>query len=92
MNRLVFKNQSYLSRRDIDFIAEQVGLDLAAFSTCMDDPSILAGIASDIEAAEKAGVTGTPSIFITAVGKAGQWFKVTGDVNELSAALSSFNQ
>jgi protein-disulfide isomerase len=89
MSRLVFKNQNYLSGKDIEFLAEQVGLDMAAFSTCMDDPSILAGISSDIKAAEKAGVSGTPSIFVTGIDDSGKWYRLTGSVADLAAALST---
>jgi len=89
MNRLVFKNQKYLSKRDIDFLAEQIGLDMTAFGNCMIDPVIMAGIKSDINAAEKAGVTGTPSIFLTGIGEEGKWYRLVGNVDDLVKILSS---
>jgi len=89
MNRLIFKNQNYLSRRDIDFIGEQVGLDMEQFATCMEDPSILAGITSDINAANKVGVSGTPSIFISGLDADGKWYRLTGTVDQLVTALVS---
>ena len=92
MNRLVFKNQNYLSRRDIDFIGEQVGLDMAQFATCMDDPSILAGITSDINAANKVGVTGTPSVFLTGIDADGKWYRLTGSVDQLTVALTNTSE
>ena len=71
----------------LDFIGEQVGLDMEQFATCMEDPSILAGITSDINAANKVGVSGTPSIFISGLDADGKWYRLTGTVDQLVTAL-----
>ncbi len=93
MNSIVFKNQSYLSRKDIEFMAEaQVKLDMAQFKTCLDDPAMVKGIQSDIAAAEKVGVTGTPSIYIKGVANTEIWYKVTGSVKQLQAALAALEK
>ncbi len=91
MNSIVFKNQNYLSRKDIEFMAEaQVKLEMTQFKACLDDPAMLKGIQSDISAAEKVGVTGTPSIYIKGVADTEKWYKVTGSVKQLQAALAAF--
>jgi len=89
MSTVVFKNQSYLSRKDIEFMAEaQVKLEMSQFKTCLDDPAMLKGIQSDVSAAETVGVTGTPSIYIKGVANTEKWYKVTGSVVQLKAALA----
>ena len=62
---------------------------MAQFTTCMDDESILAGISSDIKAAEKAGVSGTPSIFLSGIDDSGKWYRLTGSVGDLESVLSN---
>ena len=94
MNSIVFKNQSYLSRKDIEFMAEaQVQLDMTQFKTCLDDANgaVLKGIQSDISAAETVGVTGTPSIYIKGIGNAEKWYKLTGSVAQLQTALAGLS-
>ena len=89
MSTVVFKNQSYLSRKDIEFMAEaQVNLDMPQFKMCLDDPAMLKGIQSDVSAAEAIGVTGTPSIYIKGVANTEKWYKVTGTVVQLKSALA----
>jgi len=89
LSRLVFKNQDYLARFGIfNSFAEQVGIDKIAFAACMDDPKILAGISSDIKAAEKAGVKGTPSIFLTGIDDSKKWYRLTGTPEDLLVVLS----
>ncbi len=60
---LMFKNQNRLAREDILFMADQVGLDREALSRCMEDPAVLEVIRDDVEAASRAGVRGTPTLF-----------------------------
>jgi protein-disulfide isomerase len=38
-------------------------LDLAAFRTCLDDPSTLARVGEDVEVAARVGVGSTPTMF-----------------------------
>jgi protein-disulfide isomerase/uncharacterized membrane protein len=94
MNSIVFKNQNYLSRKDIEFMAEaQVKLDMPQFKACLNDEggNVLKGIQSDIQAAETVGVTGTPSIYIKGVANTEKWYKVTGTVAQLQTALAGLD-
>ena len=89
MNSIVFKNQNYLSRKDIEFMAEaQVQLEMTQFKACLDDASMLKGIQSDIQAAETVGVTGTPSVYIKGIANTEKWYKLTGTVPQLQTALA----
>ena len=88
MSAIVFKNQNYLSLKDIEFLAEaQVQLEMTSFKTCLDDPTVLAGIQSDIKAADAVGVQGTPSVYIKGVGNPEKWYRLTGTVPQLQTAL-----
>jgi protein-disulfide isomerase len=53
-----------LSRSSINKIARSLELDLEKFQEDMNSPVIRAKIKKDLEDASKAGVTGTPTIFI----------------------------
>ena len=53
-----FSNNKYLE------IAQNIGLDVKEFSLDMMRPSIRKKIEQDINDAKKAGVTGTPTIFV----------------------------
>lgn len=48
----------------IDTIAKDLGLDLVKFKKDMESPEVRQKIAKDISDAEKASVTGTPTVFI----------------------------
>ena len=60
----LFLNQNNLSSDKYLEIAEELGLDLKKFSLDMMRPSIRKKIEQDVSDAKKAGVTGTPTIFV----------------------------
>jgi len=60
----LFLHQSSLSSAKYLEIAENLGFDLKKFSLDMMRPSIRKKIEQDISDAKKAGVTGTPTIFV----------------------------
>jgi len=53
-----------LSKEAIDKIAVELNLDIAKFQQDMASPKIQAAINKDLQDAQKAGVTGTPTPFI----------------------------
>lgn len=60
----LFLHQSSLSNATYLEIAQNMGLDRKTFSLDMMRPSIRKKIEQDMSDAKKAGVTGTPSIFV----------------------------
>ncbi|HJQ82976.1 MAG TPA: DsbA family protein, partial [Candidatus Binatia bacterium] len=60
---VLFENNEHLERDDLFRYAREMGLDLAAFRACLDDPSTRARVGDDVAAATRAGVTSTPTIF-----------------------------
>ena len=60
----LFLNQSSLSNDKYLEIAQKMGLDLKRFSLDIMRPSLHQKIELDVEDAKKAGVTGTPAIFV----------------------------
>jgi len=60
----LFINQNSLSSQKYLEIAKDLGLDLKKFSLDMMRPSLRQKIEQDIEDAKKAGVTGTPTLFV----------------------------
>jgi protein-disulfide isomerase len=61
---LLFENGQQLGRDALVTYAERVGLDTHAFEQCLDDPATHARVADDVEAAGRAGVNSTPTLFI----------------------------
>ena len=60
-----------LTAHHLDAIVPRVGLDLAAWQQCLNDPTALQAVQQDIEVAHQLGVTSTPSVFINGVMFAG---------------------
>jgi len=61
---LLFENGERLGRDALITYAQRVGLDGRAFEQCLQDPAIHARVAADIDAATRAGVNSTPTLFI----------------------------
>jgi len=60
----LFRNQNALSSEKYLEIAGELGLDLKQFTLDMMRPSLRQKIERDMADAKKAGVTGTPTIFV----------------------------
>jgi protein-disulfide isomerase len=60
----LFANSSQLSDDALKQHAAALGLDTAAFSSCLDDHQMKAKVEKDFQDGEMAGVTGTPAFFI----------------------------
>ena len=60
----LFINQASLGSEKYLEIAQKLGLDLKKFSLDMMRPSLRKKIEQDVAEAKKAGVTGTPTIFV----------------------------
>ena len=85
-NAIAFKNQKYLSKDDILFLAERIKLNTSTFATCLNDPAMVEGVKSDISSADKAGLSGTPSLFLRGF-EGGRWVKIDGTTAELLQTL-----
>ena len=64
MHDLLFANSSQLSDEKIRSLAQQVGLDLARFDKDRNDKRLRDEVQRDLELGQKAGVQGTPTVFI----------------------------
>ena len=61
---LLFENYQKLNDEKVAEISEKIDLDVERFNKDMEDPRILAMISRDRSDGNKAGVRGTPTIFI----------------------------
>jgi len=61
---VLFEHQRQLDRASLLRYARELGLDLEAFRTCLDDPATMARIKSDIEAGDRVDIESTPTLFI----------------------------
>lgn len=77
LTRLMFINQRTLEKEDIRFMAEQVGLELDAFETCMADPATSEAVKKDVAHAHEVGVYATPSLFLQGL-NGEEWVHVHG--------------
>lgn len=60
----LFEHQRALDRDSLFRYARDLGLDIATFRTCLDDPATMDRVRADVAAGEKVGVDSTPTIFI----------------------------
>jgi protein-disulfide isomerase len=60
----LFANPAKLGAADLKAHAAALGLDTAAFNTCVDNRQQKPGVDADVSAADAVGVTGTPAFFI----------------------------
>lgn len=63
----LFQNQNALALPDLEARAKQVGLDLAAFRSCLSAKQTAKEVDADLEEARRAGVTGTPAFFVNGI-------------------------
>ncbi|MFT5431676.1 MAG: protein-disulfide isomerase, partial [Myxococcota bacterium] len=61
---LLFANQKALERPNLEQYAQQLGLDMAKFKEALDSGKHKARIAADMAQAQRAGVTGTPAVYV----------------------------
>jgi len=66
-HRLVFLNQQALTAQDLDTYAEEVGLDLPSFASCLTQEATTLAVMRDAEAGKRAGATATPTFFINGI-------------------------
>jgi protein-disulfide isomerase len=61
---LLFKNYNHLNEQKVKEIAQQLNLDMEKFEKDRKDPRIRAMINKDLAEGNRAGVRGTPTIFV----------------------------
>ena len=61
---MLFEHQKALDRDSLFRYARDIGLDIPAFRTCLDDPATMDAIAADVAAGTRLGIESTPTIFI----------------------------
>jgi protein-disulfide isomerase len=64
MHDLLFANQEHLKLKNLHGYAEQLGLDMALYTSEMDDHVYLQRVREHIESGLKSGVRGTPAFFV----------------------------
>ena len=58
---------STLKKEDLSILAENIGLNMAKFRSCLTDPKIAAEIQADFEDGQAYGITGTPGFFVNGI-------------------------
>lgn len=64
MHDIVFKNMRALSNENLEEYAGEIGLDVAKWKKDFESDAIKKQVADDLAAGRKAGVRGTPSIYV----------------------------
>jgi protein-disulfide isomerase len=67
MHDLLFSNQGSLGSESYALFAEQLGLDMDAFSACLEDGKYEEEVLADLDDGLSYGVTGTPTFFVNGV-------------------------
>ena len=61
---LLFDNQRSLDPERLRQLAATAGVGIAAFDRCLQEPKVMARVLADMAEGRKAGVSGTPSVYI----------------------------
>lgn len=61
---VLFQNQTYLRRADLERYAEEMGLNIEQFKSCLDDKTAEAIVIRDRKDGEALGIPGTPALFL----------------------------
>jgi protein-disulfide isomerase len=64
MHDKLFENQNALTIQDLKQYAADLGLDTAAFNSCLDNGDMASEVQNDFNDGQAAGVSGTPTFFI----------------------------
>lgn len=64
MHDALFESQQQLAQLDYKAKAAELGLDTARFSSCLDSEAKAEAVQADLEAGRKAGVSGTPALYV----------------------------
>ncbi len=64
MHDKIFANQKQLERPALEGYAEEIGLDMAKFKAALDNGEFTARVKADMAEGQRAGVRGTPSIYV----------------------------
>ena len=79
---IAFKNQHALRMEDINLYAKSLGLDMSAFSSCMQSGRAKPIITADTEAGKSLDIHGTPRIFIN-----GRLYRSGNSVQQMAMAI-----
>lgn len=61
---MTFKNQANLTREQFIADAQELGIDVATFTTCLDSQKYMDKVRKDVTDAQNLGVNGTPAFFV----------------------------
>lgn len=88
LSDLLFKNQRYQSSEDIQFMAKQAELDMAALEACMAEPLTDQRLRADADHANAVGLTGTPTFFLRGLFDE-QWVQVRSKPEAMLALIEA---
>jgi protein-disulfide isomerase len=71
MHDIMFAQQKELGVEQLKAKASQIGLDTEKFNQCLDSGAQAAAVQADMEAGARAGVNGTPAMFINGISVSG---------------------
>jgi protein-disulfide isomerase len=84
----MFKNQTHLSPDDITFMVKRLQLDQEAFDECLTSADTASRLAEDIEDANTAGLSSTPTLYVKGLHPDG-WIRITLGTEALDLLLDA---
>jgi len=64
MHDIIFENQTAMTVDNLKSYAKNIGLSSSEFDTCLDDSKYSSKVQQHMQAAQSAGITGTPGTFV----------------------------
>lgn len=89
MSELLFVNQGHFARDELRQMAQQTGIDAAAWDACMADPTIVDDLRASGQSGGDLGIEGTPSLFLRGLFDGGAWVRVEGGVPAIGRLLQA---
>lgn len=92
MHDQLFEKQDVKGKDALTDIATDIGLDVAAFETCLSDPAKKTLVQADAAEGQSLGCTGTPCPLLVVDGEVKQQFRGAVPVETIEAALAEYVQ
>lgn len=88
LSGMMFKSLGYRADADLQYMAQEVGLDMERWTACMQSQATVTAVVDDARAGAEAQVEGTPTLFVNGL-VGDDWIVITQGPEALEALLKA---